>query len=94
MKLKLTPTQNLCVGFLESGFKVIRIKDNYYFVKGDRQQKVLSKTLDALIDRGAAYYDDNGNYQLSNEFVEHRKRLRTVSPRKSMIKKAGNQQLH
>lgn len=76
MKLKLTPTQNLCVGFLESGFKVMQINDNYYFVKGKRQQKVLSKTLDALIKRGAAQYSDSGEYQLSDEFVAHRQQMR------------------
>jgi len=75
MKLKLTPTQNLCIGFLESGFQVKQIEDNYYFVKGDRQQKVLSKTLNALVDRGAAQYDKNGKYQLSEAFVEHRRQM-------------------
>ena len=38
MKLKLTPTQNLCVGFLESGFKLVQLDDQYYFVKGDHRQ--------------------------------------------------------
>lgn len=79
MKLKLTPTQNLCVGFLETGFHVEQIKDNYYFVKGDRQQKVLAKTLDALIERGAAKYGENGEYQLSDEFVAYRKKM--LNPR-------------
>lgn len=77
MKLKLTPTQNLCVGFLESGFKVVRIGDQYYFVKGDRRQKVLPKTLEALVNRGAVEFDENGDYELTEEFREHRKRMRS-----------------
>lgn len=77
MKLKLTPTQNLCVGFLESGFKVMQVDDQYFFVKGDRRQKVLPKTLEALVNRGAVQYDENGDYELSEAFLEHRKQMRS-----------------
>ncbi|BFM47913.1 formyltetrahydrofolate deformylase [Marinomonas sp. THO17] len=76
MKLKLTPTQNLCVGFLESGFKLVQLGEQYYFVKGERRQKVLPKTLDALVNRGALSFTDEGDYILSDEFVAHRKRMR------------------
>ncbi|WP_245931884.1 formyltetrahydrofolate deformylase [Marinomonas aquiplantarum] len=79
MKLKLTPTQNLCVGFLESGFKLVQMGEQYYFVKGERRQKVLPKTLDALVNRGALSYTDQGDYILSAEFVAHRKRMREAS---------------
>lgn len=81
MKLKLTPTQNLCVGFLESGFKVVQIGDHFYFMKGDRKQKVLSKTLDALVSRGALEQKNSGDYQLSEAFLEYRKQM--CSPVKS-----------
>jgi hypothetical protein len=76
MKLKLTPTQNLCVGFLESGFELIQLDDQYYFIKGKRRQKVLPKTLEALINRGALACTEQGYYMLTKEFVEHRKKLR------------------
>ena len=79
MKLKLTPTQNLCVGFLESGFKLVQLDDQYYFVKGDHRQRVLSKTLDALINRGAIEYTEHGDYLLTEAFVEHRKKMRVAS---------------
>lgn len=79
MKLKLTPTQNLCIGFLESGFKVMQVNDQFYFVKGDHKQKVLPKTLDALVSRGAIDYRDDGEYQLSQDFIKHRQRMRTPS---------------
>lgn len=75
MKLKLTPTQNLCVGYLESGFELIQLDDEYYFIKGERRQKVLPKTLEALIKRGALIYTEQGHYRLTKEFVEHRKKL-------------------
>ena len=75
MKLKLTPTQNLCVGYLESGFKLIQLGEQFYFVKGKRRQKVLPKTLDALIDRGALC-TEQGSYKLTQEFIAHRKKLR------------------
>lgn len=78
MKLKLTPTQNLCVGFLESGFEVVQLNEQFYFVKGDKRQKVLPKTLDALVKRGALKYTEKGNYLLSEEFVEHRKAMRSL----------------
>lgn len=78
MKLKLTPTQNLCVGFLESGFEVVQLEDQFYFVKGDKRQKVLPKTLEALVNRGALECTEQGNYLLSEEFVEHRKEMRSV----------------
>ncbi|MCZ2722823.1 formyltetrahydrofolate deformylase [Marinomonas sp. 15G1-11] len=81
MKLKLTPTQNLCIGFLESGFKVVQIDDHFYFMKGDRKQKVLSKTLDALVNRGALEHKVDGDYELSEAFLEYRKQMR--SPLKS-----------
>ncbi|RDL43147.1 formyltetrahydrofolate deformylase [Marinomonas piezotolerans] len=77
MKLKLTPTQNLCVGFLETGFELIQVDDQYYFVKGDRRQKVLSKTLEALVTRGALKHTREGKYELSDEFKQHRKRMRS-----------------
>jgi len=79
MKLKLTPTQNLCVGYLESGFELIQLDDQYYFIKGERRQKVLPKTLEALINRGALTYTDQGRYMLTKEFVEHRKLLREAT---------------
>lgn len=79
MKLKLTPTQNLCVGFLESGFKLMQLDEQFYFVKGERRQKVLPKTLDALVNRGALEYTKQGDYMLSDEFVAHRKKMRQVS---------------
>lgn len=75
MKLKLTPTQNLCVGYLESGFELIQLGEQFYFVKGKRRQKVLPKTLDALIDRGALC-TEQGSYKLTQEFIDHRKKLR------------------
>jgi hypothetical protein len=75
MKLKLTPTQNLCVGYLESGFKLIQSGEQFYFVKGERRQKVLPKTLDALVNRGALAYSENGHYILSDEFIAHRRRM-------------------
>lgn len=76
MKLKLTPTQNLCVGYLESGFELIQLEEQFYFIKGERRQKVLPKTLEALVNRGALAYSDQGDYMLSEEFVAHRKRMR------------------
>ncbi|QUX95462.1 formyltetrahydrofolate deformylase [Marinomonas sp. CT5] len=79
MKLKLTPTQNLCVGYLESGFKLIQLDDQYYFIKGERRQKVLPKTLDALVNRGALAHTEQGDYMLSDEFIEHRKRMREMN---------------
>ncbi|ETX09770.1 formyltetrahydrofolate deformylase [Marinomonas ushuaiensis DSM 15871] len=79
MKLKLTPTQNLCVGYLESGFELIQLDDQYYFIKGKRRQKVLPKTLEALINRGALAYTEQGHYSLTKEFVEHRKQLREAT---------------
>ncbi|MFT2109628.1 formyltetrahydrofolate deformylase [Marinomonas sp. 2405UD68-3] len=81
MKLKLTPTQNLCIGFLESGFKVVQVEEHFYFMKGDRKQKVLFKTLDALVNRGALKHGNDGDYSLSEEFLEYRKQMR--SPIKS-----------
>ncbi|TYL47523.1 formyltetrahydrofolate deformylase [Marinomonas sp. IMCC 4694] len=78
MKLKLTPTQNLCIGYLESGFKLIQLDEQFYFIKGERRQKVLPKTLNALIDRGALEHTDQGDYTLSNEFVEHRRKMRVM----------------
>ena len=77
MKLKLTPTQNLCVGFLESGFKVVQVDDQFFFVKGEHKQKVLYKTLDALINRGAVEFKNDGDYALSKEFLAHRKQMRS-----------------
>ncbi|GGN32799.1 MULTISPECIES: formyltetrahydrofolate deformylase [Marinomonas] len=79
MKLKLTPTQNLCVGYLESGFKLIQMGEQFYFIKGERRQKVLPKTLDALVNRGALDYTEQGDYMLSDEFIEHRKRMREMN---------------
>ncbi|TPE51318.1 formyltetrahydrofolate deformylase [Maribrevibacterium harenarium] len=76
MKLKLTPTQNLCIGFIESGFDLVELDDKLYFVKGERRQKVLPKTLDALVSRGALAVTDDGQYQLSEEFKQHRQRMR------------------
>ncbi|MBR7889204.1 formyltetrahydrofolate deformylase [Marinomonas sp. A79] len=76
MKLKLTPTQNLCVGYLESGFKLIQLDEQFYFIKGERRQKVLPKTLDALVNRGALEHTEQGEYALSDEFIEHRKKMR------------------
>ena len=76
MKLKLTPTQNLCVGYLESGFELIQSDKQFYFVKGERRQKVLFKTLDALVNRGALACSENGHYMLSEEFVAHRQKMR------------------
>lgn len=81
MKLKLTPTQNLCVGFLESGFEVVRLDEQFYFVKGDKRQKVLPKTLDALVSRGALKYTEQGDYLLSEEFMNHRKEMRSLVKR-------------
>jgi|TARA_R110001592_G_C12953996_1_gene731641 hypothetical protein len=82
MKLKLTPTQNLCVGYLESGFKLIQLGEQFYFIKGERRQKVLPKTLDALVNRGALAHTEHGHYMLSDEFIEHRKRMReTAKPK-------------
>lgn len=78
MKLKLTPTQNLCVGFLESGFEIVQLDEQFYFVKGDKRQKVLPKTLEALVNRGALEYTEQGDYLLSEEFVEHRKEMRSM----------------
>lgn len=78
MKLKLTPTQNLCVGFLETGFELIQVDDQYFFVKGKRRQKVLPKTLEALVSRGALQHTDDGNYELSDEFKQHRKEMRSM----------------
>ncbi|MBJ7550467.1 formyltetrahydrofolate deformylase [Marinomonas ostreistagni] len=78
MKLKLTPTQNLCVGFLETGFELIQVGDQYFFVKGKRRQKVLSKTLEALVSRGALKYTREGTYELSEEFKQHRKEMRSL----------------
>jgi hypothetical protein len=78
MKLKLTPTQNLCVGYLESGFKLIQLGEQFYFIKGERRQKVLPKTLDALVNRGALAHTEHGHYTLSDEFIEHRKRMRVM----------------
>ncbi|MDB4837373.1 formyltetrahydrofolate deformylase [Marinomonas sp.] len=75
MKLKLTPTQNLCVGFLESGFELIELDEQYFFVKGNHRQKVLPKTLTALMDRGALACSDQGEYMLTEEFLAHRKRM-------------------
>ncbi|MCV2402166.1 formyltetrahydrofolate deformylase [Marinomonas sp. C2222] len=85
MKLKLTPTQNLCVGFLESGFELIELDEQFFFVKGDKRQKVLPKTLTALIDRGALSRTDRGEYLLTDEFIEHRK---------SMCKKGNVRSMH
>lgn len=79
MKLKLTPTQNLCVGYLESGFELIQLEEQFYFIKGERRQKVLPKTLDALVNRGALSCCEEGNYMLSEEFVQHRKRMREAN---------------
>lgn len=76
MKLKLTPTQNLCIGYLESGFKLIQLDQQYYFIKGERCQKVLPKTLNALVSRGALSHTDQGDYMLSDEFIAHRKQMR------------------
>ncbi|MBJ7538827.1 formyltetrahydrofolate deformylase [Marinomonas transparens] len=84
MKLKLTPTQNLCVGFLESGFKLMQFDEQFYFVKGERRQKVLPKTLDALVNRGALEHTKQGDYMLSDEFVAHRKKMRQVHETKPM----------
>lgn len=78
MKLKLTPTQNLCVGFLETGFELVQVDDQFFFVKGNRRQKVLSKTLDALVSRGALHFTDQGTYELSDEFKRHRKEMRSL----------------
>lgn len=78
MKLKLTPTQNLCVGFLETGFELIQVDDQFFFVKGDRKQKVLSKTLDALVNRGALQTTREGTYELSEEFKEYRQQMRST----------------
>ncbi|SBS30323.1 hypothetical protein MSP8886_01772 [Marinomonas spartinae] len=82
MKLKLTPTQNLCVGFLESGFEIVQMEEQFFFVKGDKRQKVLPKTLEALVNRGALKYTSQGDYELSDEFVEHRKKMRSPVHRK------------
>lgn len=79
MKLKLTPTQNLCVGFLETGFELVQVDDQYFFVKGERRQKVLPKTLDALVNRGALQHTRDGKYELSDEFKEHRKEMRSAN---------------
>ena len=76
MKLKLTPTQNLCVGYLESGFELVQLEEQFYFIKGTRRQKILPKTLNALIVRGALELSDKGSYMLSDEFMAHRKRMR------------------
>lgn len=78
MKLKLTPTQNLCVGYLESGFEVVQLEEQFFFVKGNKRQKVLPKTLEALINRGAVKCTKQGDYMLSDEFVEHRKQMRSA----------------
>lgn len=78
MKLKLTPTQNLCVGFLETGFELIQVDDQYFFVKGERRQKVLPKTLDALVSRGALRHTNEGKYELSEEFKQHRREMRSL----------------
>jgi hypothetical protein len=79
MKLKLTPTQNLCVGFLESGFKVMQINDEFFFVKGERRQKVLEKSLMALVNRGAVEYREEAVEDLlSDAFVEHRQQMRSL----------------
>lgn len=78
MKLKLTPTQNLCVGFLESGFEIVQLDEQFYFVKGNKRQKVLPKTLEALVNRGALEHTEDGDYLLSEEFVEHRKEMRSL----------------
>lgn len=78
MKLKLTPTQNLCVGFLETGFELIQVDDQFFFVKGDRRQKVLPKTLDALVNRGALRHTQEGSYELSEEFKQHRREMRST----------------
>ncbi|MFD1382548.1 hypothetical protein ACFQ45_04180 [Rhodanobacter aciditrophus] len=78
MKLKLTPTQNLCVGFLETGFELIQVDDQFFFVKGDRKQKVLPKTLDALVNRGALQTTQEGTYELSDEFKEYRQQMRST----------------
>ncbi|GAA0828629.1 MULTISPECIES: formyltetrahydrofolate deformylase [Marinomonas] len=83
MKLKLTPTQNLCVGFLESGFEIVQLDEQFYFVKGDKRQKVLPKTLEALVNRGALECTEQGDYLLSEAFVEHRKEMRSM--RKSQV---------
>ncbi|ADZ91792.1 hypothetical protein [Marinomonas mediterranea] len=77
MKLKLTPTQNLCVGFLESGYELIQLDEQFFFVKGDRRQKVLPKTLEALVNRGALLHQKDGSYCLTDEFMEHRRRMRS-----------------
>ncbi|MCB5162755.1 formyltetrahydrofolate deformylase [Marinomonas algarum] len=82
MKLKLTPTQNLCIGYLESGFTLIERDNQYYFVKGHRCQKVLPKTLEALVNRGALEYTEQGDYLLSDEFMEYRKQMRYKSSSK------------
>ncbi|WP_241557026.1 formyltetrahydrofolate deformylase [Marinomonas hwangdonensis] len=82
MKLKLTPTQNLCVGYLESGFELIQQDDQYFFIKGQRRQKVLPKTLNALVSRGALAHTEQGDYKLSDEFIEHRKRMQSPSKTK------------
>jgi hypothetical protein len=76
MKLKLTPIQNLCVGYLESGFELIQLEEKFYFIKGERRQKVLPKTLNALVSRGALARSEKGSYMLSDEFMAHRKRMR------------------
>lgn len=76
MKLKLTPTQNLCVGFLESGFKLVQIDEQFYFIKGGHKQKVLIKTLEALVNRGALEYTPQGDYLLTEEFLMHRRSMR------------------
>lgn len=78
MKLKLTPTQNLCVGFLETGFELVQVDDQYFFIKGKRRQKVLPKTLEALVSRGALRHTHDGNYELSEEFKQHRKEMRST----------------
>lgn len=78
MKLKLTPTQNLCVGFLESGFKLVQQDEQFYFVKGEHRQRVLPKTLDALVNRGALEHTEHGDYLLTEAFVEHRRKMREV----------------
>lgn len=84
MKLKLTPTQNLCVGYLESGFKLIQLDSEYYFIKGERRQKVLPKTLEALVNRGALEHTPQGGYMLSDAFIEHRRKMRGMQVSKAM----------
>ncbi|GAB3477623.1 formyltetrahydrofolate deformylase [Marinomonas epiphytica] len=79
MKLKLTPTQNLCVGFLESGFRLVQIDEQFYFVKGEHKQKVLIKTLEALVNRGALEHTPQGDYLLTEEFMMHRRSMRKPS---------------